>query len=105
MIERRLLDVVDAQDGIERAAFTLVREFHPIDVVRNPSGPLGNGNNLILRDVDEFCSGVDEAPDQPWAGNAVDLWALSRHPLARTGADVAARRQSLQVGDARAPKD
>src|SRR5437660_12398796 len=95
MIERRVINVVDAQDGIERAALTLVREFHPIDVVGRSTRLERNGNNLVLRNVDEFCTGIDEATDQPRAGNSVDLRAFPRHPLAGTGADVAARRQSL----------
>src|SRR5216683_3413185 len=95
MIKRRILDLVDAQDGIERAAFALMREFHAIDVIRNPARLSGNSEDLILRDVDELCIGIDEAADQPGAGNSIDLWVFARHPFARSSADVAACRQSL----------
>src|SRR6266478_2549802 len=95
MIKRRIPDVVDAQDGIERTTLALMREFHTIDVVRNPTRLLSNGEYLILRHVDEFCIGIDEASDQPRTGDAVDLRVFSRHPLTRGGPDVAARRHSL----------
>src|SRR5229473_5657271 len=95
MVECRVLDVVDAQDGVERAAFALMREFHGIDIVRNPTRPLSDGENLFLRDVDKFCIGIDKSPDQPGAGNSVDLWVFARHPLARSRPDVTTRGQSL----------
>ncbi|GCC47213.1 hypothetical protein chiPu_0031396, partial [Chiloscyllium punctatum] len=95
MVERRILDLVDAQNGIERAAFALVREFHAIDIVGNPARPLGDRDDLILRDVDELRIRIDEAPDQPGASNTVDLRVFTCHPLARGGADVAARREPL----------
>src|SRR6476660_6652598 len=95
MIQRRILDLVDAQDGIERAAFALMREFRAVDVVRDPAGFLGNGEDLILRDVDEFCVRIDEATDQPGTGNSVDLRVFACHPLARGRADVATGGQSV----------
>src|SRR6266436_10074975 len=101
MIERRILDLVDAQDGIERATIALVRKFHAVDVVRNPTHLLGNRNDLILRDVDELRIRIDEAADQPGAGNSVDLWVFSRDPLARSWTNVATGGQSLlnPIGD------
>src|ERR1700736_1034227 len=102
MIKRLVLDVVDAQDGIERAAFAFMREFHPVDVVRNPARLLRDGNNLILGDIDEFRNGIDEASYEPGTGDAVDLRVLSRNPPAWRRPDVAARRQSVlsPIGDA-----
>ena len=57
MMKRRIPDVADAQnvdtqDGVERAALALMREFHRIDVVGRPARLLGDGENLILREVD-----------------------------------------------------
>src|SRR5258705_1367729 len=95
MIERRILDLVDAQDGVERTTLALMRNFKLIDVVRNPTRLLGNGKNLILGDVDEFCIGIDETSDQPGTGDTVDLRVFACHPFARSSADVAACRQSL----------
>src|SRR5258708_13420502 len=99
MIERRVLYVVDAKNGIERAALAFMREFHAIDVVGYPARLLSDGKDLVLRDVDERCIGIDEAPDQPGTGDTVDLRMFSRHPLAWGRPDVAPRRQSL-VGPA-----
>src|SRR5260370_11632889 len=95
MIERRVLDVVDAQNGIERAALAFMREFHAIDVVGYPARLLSDGKDLILRDVDELGIGIDEPPDQPGPGDAVDLRMLSRQPLAWGSPDVPASRQPL----------
>src|ERR1700726_5182990 len=95
MIECRVLDVVDAQDGVERAALAFMGEFHPIDVVRNSAGLLRDGDDLILGNIDEFRVGIDEAPDEPGTGDAVDLRVFSRHPLAWSCPDVAACGQSL----------
>jgi len=50
MIERRILDLVDAQDGVEtkqRSAPSCVNSTSSM-VVRNPTRLLGNGKNLIL---------------------------------------------------------
>src|SRR5882672_240918 len=94
MIERRILDLVDAQDGVERTTLALMRKFHLIDVVRNPTRLLGNGKNLILGDVDEFCIGIDETSDQPGTGDTVHLRVFACHPFARSSTDAAACRQS-----------
>src|ERR1700675_2666520 len=88
MIERLVLDVVDAQDGIERAAFALMGEFHAVDVIGNSTRLLSNRDYLILRDVGELRIGIDEAPDQPGAGNTIDLRVFSRLPLARRSPNV-----------------
>src|SRR5581483_8644007 len=96
MIERRVSDLVNAQDRVERAALAFVREFDAVDVVRRGARLFGYGENLILGHIDELRVRIDEAADQPWAGNAVDLWTLPRHPLAGTGPEIAARRQALR---------
>src|SRR6266481_5307330 len=95
MIERWILDLVDAQDGIERAAFAFMREFHAIDVVRDPTQLFSDSQYLILRDIDEFRVGIDEAADQPGTGDTVDLRVFAGHPLPWSCPDVAAGRQSL----------
>jgi hypothetical protein len=94
MVERRILDLIDAKDGIERAAVALMREFHAIDVVRNSTRLLSNGKHLIFRNVDEFRVGVDKAPDQPGAGDTVDLRMFSRYPFSRGSPDVSPRGHS-----------
>ena len=95
MIESRILDVVDPQNRIERTALALVRELHVLDVVGRRAGLFGHGKHRFLGDVDEICAGIDEALDQPRAGDAIDLRALSRDPFPRSHPDVAAGRQSV----------
>src|SRR6266851_56381 len=83
MIERQVLDVVDPQYGVEGAAFALVGELDAIDVIGCGARLLGDRENLVCRDVNEFGRWIDEAPDQPRTGDAVDLGMLSGHPLGR----------------------
>ena len=56
MLERPVPDLVDTQDGIERAALAFMGEFHPIDVIRSSTGLFGNGQDLtpvtgVFKDV------------------------------------------------------
>src|SRR5262245_63920082 len=95
MVERGILDAVDAQDGVERAALAFMRKLDAFDIVGRPAGLSGDVENILGRDVDELGLRIDEAPDQPRAGDAVDLRALARHPLAGRCADCSARRQAL----------
>ena len=37
--------------------------------------------HLVARNEDELCLVIDEALDQPWTGDAVDVRVLSRDPL------------------------
>ena len=83
MIERRILDVVDSQNGVERAALAFMREFDSIDVVGSSAHRLGDIENLLCRDVNEFRAWVDKASDQPGAGNSIDLRMLSGDPFGR----------------------
>src|SRR6266536_2627532 len=69
-------------------------ELHAIDVIRNSPHAFGNRNDLILRNVDEFRVGIDKAPDQPGAGNTVNLRMFSRYPFTRRSPDVSARGHS-----------
>src|SRR3954466_8703774 len=82
MVESRILDAVDAQDGVERAALALVGELDPVDVVRCSARLFGDLEHVLGRDVNELRLRIDEAPDQPWTGDAVDLRPFARHPFA-----------------------
>src|SRR3954469_23433863 len=95
MVERRILDAVDAQDGVERAALAFVREFDPVDVVGRSARLFGDVEHILGRDVNELRLRIDETPDQPWTSDAIDLRVLSRHPLAWRWAQRPARRQTL----------
>src|SRR3978361_140963 len=101
MVESRILDAVDAQDGVERAALAFVREFDPVDVVGRPPGLFGDLEHVLGRDVNELRLRIDETPDQPWTGDAVDLRVLPRHPFARRSPDRPVGRKTIvdPIGD------
>src|SRR5262245_30138411 len=90
MVERRIPDIVDPQERIERATLAFVAELDAMDVIRRAAGLIGNGDHLGRRRVDEFCLGIDETRDQPWTRDAIDLRPLARDPLAGCRSDVAA---------------
>src|SRR5712692_2545014 len=94
VVERRIGDPVDAQEGIERAAIAFMGELDAGDVVGRGAGLLGGRQDAIRRYVDEGCGRIDETPDQPGAGDAVDLRPLPGHPL----------RWSLPLSRALAPE-
>src|SRR5262245_31218474 len=94
MIERRVDDPVDAQEGVERTAIAFMSEFDTGNVVGSGAGFLGGRQDPVRRHIDEGRDRVDETTDQPGAGDAVDLRPLPRHPL----------RWSLSLFCALAPK-
>jgi hypothetical protein len=63
------------------------------DVVSDSVGFRRNGKHLLGWRVEERRLGVNEPPDQPRAGDAIDLRALARHPARRLRAHLAAQRQ------------
>src|SRR5262245_12600322 len=95
MVEGRILDAVDAHDGIEGAAIAFVGEFDALDVIGRCARRFGNVENVLGGDVDEFRLRIDEAPDQPRTGDAVDFRALARDPLAGGRAYGSVRWQTL----------
>src|SRR5215831_10091036 len=102
MVEGRILDAVDAHDGIEGAALAFVGEFDAFDVIGRSARRFGDVENVLGGDVDELRLRIDEAPDQPRTGDAVDFRALARDPLARRRAYGSVRWQTLcsPAGDA-----
>src|SRR3989442_12674073 len=95
MVESRVIDVVNAQDGIKRTAITLVTELDTLDVVWGRTGLPSDGKYVAERHIDEFRMWVDETADQPGAGDAVDLWMFPRDPFIWRLAKVPAGRQTL----------
>src|SRR6187402_2062623 len=95
MVESRILDAVDAQDGIERAALALMGELDPVNVVGRSTRFPGDLEHILGRDVNELRLRIDEAPDQPWTGDAVDLRTFARHPFARRRPDGPVRRETI----------
>src|ERR1700738_1464887 len=98
MIERRILDIEDAEDRIERTTLALVREFDAINVVGSSAHRFGDIENLFCGDVNEFRAWIDEAPDQPRAGDTIDLRMLSCDPLGRRAKISAGWQTSLVPG-------
>src|SRR6266513_1359787 len=78
--ERRIGQAIMADERVEAAALAFVRKVHVGDVVRGRVALLRRGEHLLRRNVEEFRSGIDEAREQPRAGDAVDLGPLARHP-------------------------
>src|SRR5262245_27852436 len=73
VVEGRILDVVGLHDRIERTAVTNVAELDALDVVWRAADLLRDSLDPFRWNVDEFGQRVDEAADQPWARNAIDL--------------------------------
>src|SRR5271156_59812 len=93
MIQRRISDPVDSDDGVERAALALMGELDAVNVVRRGVERFGARNNFRRRHIKEFGPGIDEALDQPRAGDAVDLRTLARDPCARVIVPLASKRR------------
>src|SRR4029077_416413 len=93
-VECLIRDVIIAYNRIERAAFANVSELDPFDVIGGAADAGGRIRNLIRRHVDEFRVGFDEAADEPWASNAIDLGMFARHPFVLGRITLAAGRQA-----------
>ena len=74
-LELELLD-----HGVEGARLAAMAPEHALDVERRRTEALGNGRDLGRRHEQEHGRRIDEAPDQPRAGDAVDLGPRARHP-------------------------
>ena len=92
--ERGVLDVVDLEEGIEAAQLAVMRErLGAGDVVRGRAGRGGHGEDALGRCEQECRLRFDEAADEPWAGDAVDLRPLAGHPFTRVRHALIAQRQ------------
>src|SRR4051812_43071311 len=79
--ESRIMYVVGAHDRIERAELADVAKCYSRDVIGCASDILRDLCDVLYRYVDEFRLRIDEAADQPWTGDAVDLRVLARDPF------------------------
>ena len=84
--ESQLLD-----HDIERARLAAMAPEHVLDVERRGVESLRHGRDLGGRHEQERGPRVDEPPDQPWAGNPVDLRPRACDPD-RAAAAVAGRQ-------------
>jgi hypothetical protein len=80
-VECRIVDVIDPQKCIEATQLAVVREgLRARDVVGRGAGRGGDIKDPLGRNVEKAGLRVDETPDQPRTGDAVDLWPLAGDP-------------------------
>src|SRR5688500_10560068 len=79
--QRGVVEPVLQEERVEGAERTVVRKLDALDVIRRRAALAGHPHHLGGRYEQELRVGIDEAQDQPRAGDAVDLRALSRNPL------------------------
>jgi hypothetical protein len=58
-------------------------EFGSVDIIRNRARPSGKAADFVRPHVVKDRFGIDEAPNEPRASDAIDLRPLARHPLRR----------------------
>src|SRR5215218_6219056 len=81
-VEARCGQLEMADDGVEGTELALMGEgFRAWQIVGGGAEFGRLGEDLAGGDVDELGIGLDEAPDQPGAGDAIDLRALAGNPL------------------------
>ncbi len=84
---------------VEAAAIPAVAPEHSVDVERLGAEPLGDLRHVGRCDEKDHRFGVDEPPDQPRAGNPVDLGPAPRYPQrGRPEVRAAALCASTKVG-------
>src|SRR5262245_21169112 len=94
-VEGRILDVVGLHDRIERTAVTTGAELDSLAVVWRASTLLRANLDRFRWNVDDFLERIDEAADQPWARDAIDLGMFARDPLVRASPGLPARGQAV----------
>jgi hypothetical protein len=68
--------------GIEATELALLgKRLSPGNIVGRGTGFAGSRKKPIVRYVDELGIRFDESPDQPWAGDTIDLRTFARDPL------------------------
>ena len=80
VIERRILDVEDSSDRIERTAIVYMSEFSAFDVIRSRALVRRNCEDFGGGNVNELRKRVDETADQPGASDAIDFRVLASDP-------------------------
>src|SRR5690606_41588570 len=83
--ERLAVQPEVVEKRIEAAPLRAMRNRHSLDVEGRGRKPLAHGDDLRRRDEKELGRRVDEAADQPGAGDAVDLGPLAGDPEVRGG--------------------
>src|SRR5215510_2902284 len=68
------------EHGIERTGWAAMAPEYAVDVERRGVEALGDSRDFRRHHEQKHGIGVDEATDQPWTSDAVDLWPAPRHP-------------------------
>ncbi len=88
--QHRIAELVAAQEGLEAAVAAVVGELDTTHVERGRVA----GHLVWVVDEDELRLRVEEAPDQPGAGGAVDVAMATRRPPHPTGSSTSAASSS-----------
>ena len=78
--ERWIGEMIILDKGVEGAALAAMGEGDARDIIGNGAGIFRNLENVSGRHVDETRVGVDKSPDQPGAGDPIDLWPFASNP-------------------------
>jgi hypothetical protein len=65
---------------VECAGIAAMTPEHALDVERRGIEAFCDAHYLRCDDEEEDRLRIDEPPDQPWAGDAIDLWPAARNP-------------------------
>src|SRR5262245_43594710 len=80
-MERAIGKLVFFHDRVEAALRTVVAQFDISHVEGNCILKLCCLHDFARRDVEKLSLRIDEALDQPWTGDAIHFWPLTRYPL------------------------
>src|SRR3954462_12289665 len=81
-VQRRVLQAKMADEAVEGAQLAVMRKrLGTRNVIRRRASLPCDSEDLLGGNVQELGVRLDEASDQPWAGNAVDLGTFASDPL------------------------
>src|SRR5437868_4200081 len=80
-VERRIVELVLLEEGIERAVVAMMPQLHAGDVVGYGLLALGHLHDVGGRNEEEHRLTVDKAANQPWARNAVHTRFFPGYPF------------------------
>jgi hypothetical protein len=81
LMQRGIVDFVFREQRVEAAQRPFVRELDTLDVERHSSRFRSALHDLGRRREQKLGAGIDEAPDEPWTGDTVDLGTFASDPL------------------------
>src|SRR5262245_4306515 len=96
-VQRLVLQSEIGDHGVETTSLTTVRQSHARDTEGNGVASRRFLNYASRRYVVDDRHWIDEAPDEPGAGNAVDLRPRSRYPGGRSAAIVDLRLSKMRI--------